>query len=562
MTTRRCCFGLRLLTSACLTGQSRLLRFEEMFIAEPQAFCASIMNTQPQNADVCRRTPVDRFYWPLAVLLLSLYAGSLVWLYHGPSAVPDEHWFRGVALELQPQRSWRLLLRSIFVQDNHLGYGSFYWLLYRTCVVITKDPLSLMRALSILFFVSIPASFLYGCHKGTSADKALALLLGFVWLGFPAAWWTGKVSAPEPMAMAAIALALAKLRREGQDRWPVWLLLGFACGLKLTCAPAVVFAASMAAPLWVGEPRRIGKAALAGLGGFVLANPFLLTGAIPAFFATVRQFSATLPIEHTLRAIPKTFVGAAWEWDCLPSNGFFRWGLQLGPSVLFLGWLLAGTLSRHVLLALAAAMALAMLMTASNPHFSGWYWFPTLVVIVASLMWTQVSARRAVPQLAFVAVLNLVLQTQTTLFNIGMKKDHDAALIGRDYIQSSLRATLAAAEPVDFVFDLSDLGLNLDFSYLQREESPPFAYVPPIWASHYAGKLAKPPELCGQGVIIIGKRFLRHPAVGLASEWLPVVYPNISVLSSYRTDTEMEVSHVHSRCPEKPLENDKRQLPN
>lgn len=163
-------------------------------------------------------------------------------------------------------------------------------------------------------------------------------------------------------------------------------------------------------------------------------------------------------------------------------------------------------------------------------------------------MWGNGKNKLLIYFISLLAIVNLYLQAPTIFFNASMKKQHDWLLARRDNLQEEIRAVLRTVPGLDFVFDLSDLGLNLDFEPLKKNDRGKFAYVEPKWGSHYASGMTVPPKLCGRGLVVSGPRFAQHPAVGKTEDWVSRVYPSFVIISKIHDVQDFEIVLVKNDC--------------
>src|SRR5262249_10182902 len=78
--------------------------------------------------------------WLPSVAILFVGMGLVSWLYLTPAYVPDEVWFRGLAAKTTAELAEKGLWKLIWTQENQLGYGSVYWIVYALLGHWFSDP--------------------------------------------------------------------------------------------------------------------------------------------------------------------------------------------------------------------------------------------------------------------------------------------------------------------------------------------------------------------------------------------------------------------------------------
>lgn len=310
--------------------------------------------------------------------LLGLYALLLAPLVFAPAWLPDEVWFWREASGL----SWT----HYFVQSPNLGYGAAWWSAYALlrAVISGVAAMWVLRAVAYVALVSIPVALFWGARERASGRWAAAL-----WLATPAAWWTGKLCAPEVPALACAAWALALAPRTDRKQWGAWGLLGVAIGLKVTAVAALPF---LAAFVMASRPERgrdlartlarlAPRAVLMGLAGVVVVNPCLLTTPRAALASIVGAGS-----RWSLFAERRALWALAWEWDGVMSGGIFAHGVSLYAALaVLLATLFAGRRDREASILAGGAWVFVAWCAALylRSRFLVWYAFPALVTLCA-----------------------------------------------------------------------------------------------------------------------------------------------------------------------------------
>ena len=148
-------------------------------------------------------------------ILLTLYAATNLIIYlHYNVMVFDEAWF--------------ICCFSYKEFTNHLGYGYLYWLF----IGLIKSKLFL-RLVAFIAMMSIPIILRKFALSYNIAPNRIIVL----WLTFPAAWWYGKLIAPELycLSLAFYGLYLAITAKSFTNKKYCGLvLMGIASGIKIT----------------------------------------------------------------------------------------------------------------------------------------------------------------------------------------------------------------------------------------------------------------------------------------------------------------------------------------
>ena len=310
------------------------------------------------------RTETKSAKW-VALFCLGLIAP----LFFLPAFTPDELWFHRDAVAIANSGI------NPFSQLPHLGYGASFWLLYATLVKLAPDKTTAMlvaRMVCFLVAASIPFLLIWHGDKIRSPFTLQGVLL---WFSMPMAWWCGKVVSPEIPSYALAVFAAASIGEHPLFAWSLW---GAAVGLKLTALPIGLFL------LFLGKDLTrdgIRKAIRYSAFGFVLMNPAVVFH--PVLFGH-EMIASGLPFRFDLENFKRVLISTSWEWDGIPSGGFFVHGVCLLSVVLVLGLLLAegknNAGQRTLAIGFLSAMALTLTL-AMRSIFHLWYAFPILALV-------------------------------------------------------------------------------------------------------------------------------------------------------------------------------------
>jgi hypothetical protein len=348
--------------------------------------------------------------------------------------VPDEAWFRDLAAEKSAELAELGLGPFIRFQENELGYGAIYWIAYALLGRWFDEPIVAARWLAWLAMATPPAcAALLAQKQQIRGGGALAVAL---WFTFPVAWWTGKLTGPETFSLAAstIGATLVLWRAAGWRAYAAGVALGLACGLKLTAAPAVAFAVVVVALRSERRWRAFALLAAGLVGGFLLANPFILFQ--PRNFAeNVLRLTAEPTNYRVARGSLEHFVhlfwNGAWEWDAVFRGGLLNWSLAPAALALWLVVVWRARASRAVIGALAVAVVAATVMCFVQARYLGWYWFPTVALIPLATSEVQLASRR-LAGLSVVLVLISLASSQATI-----RAQRDARLAHEDVLRQA-----------------------------------------------------------------------------------------------------------------------------
>jgi hypothetical protein len=333
-----------------------------------------------------------------------------VWLYITPAYVPDEVWFRDLAADKTASLADHGLWTLIRTQDNQLGYGAIYWIVYAMLGRWFVDPIVAARWLAFASMASVPACAAIYAWRTGSRFGWLAVLL---WFTFPMCWWTGKLTGPETysLALSTIGVTTLLLQRGTKGIAASGTLLGLAIGIKLTAIPVLVFATLI---LWQRSDRRLQPLALLIGGlllGFLIANPFLLS--YPEHFVINLKDLAHEPRNHpgnrwSLKYLHHLFSNSTWEWDCVYRGGFFNWGLGLPALLVWCGFLWRSKAERAIVLSFAVTLLFGILLLLNQSRYLGWYWFPIVALLpLVTCAAQELSPRETVAFASALVLLNL-----------------------------------------------------------------------------------------------------------------------------------------------------------
>ena len=403
----------------------------------------------PTTQELAAPAPSRRAYL-FCILLIGAWMGIYFPALFSGAYMPDEGWFLYVAAVERPAPEWLGPVRDYIFHQNSFGYGSTWWGIYSLIVdvmrhvmppanpgqVFSMDSIALglhdavaagngyllasmliMRALA----VSVVAVFalLLSRRALIQPMAALGVLLLF---STPMMYWSGKMASPEMVGVFLLLIAVLKYIDGRDRRW--FLLAGFACGTKLTCAPvAVVFALFAILP---GDRRQLVRRFLEitaySVAGALLSNLYLLYN--PAYFVhTLKLFSGMFnpaPWELSFKYGPLPF----WEGGTYGNLGYWFGSLAVFGAALLVAVLTNAWLGIGVI---CAAVVMFLFMLTQPLH--NWYWFPVIGATTIPICYAKEHRRIVIPALVGILVAaNLYFSAPGIKAEIGYRETKVAQL--------------------------------------------------------------------------------------------------------------------------------------
>ncbi len=406
----------------------------------------------------------------IAALALAFYVGTLARLYSLDSYAADEiAFFIWADIDSQVHNSsW---LDRLLHQPNLAGYGSVYWSVYRTSkFLFGQYAILAMRGLALVAWLSIPLTSIL---IGNRIQRNLGWAVGLLWMSFPMAWWTGKVSGPEVFSISITLMGVMCLLVHSNcagDWWrrrqvwllvAGWLMIGFGLGIKLTAIPVAAFAFVITwcdPRLWSNRRSffvRISQIGIAISISFLLANPVLL-------FDRRRFLSelAALPAGRfeTWNDVFLTLYHSTWSWDGVYSGGLVHWCMPATGLVFLIGVLMWARWQNALGIMISFAICWAMIIKARS--MLGWYWFAPIAVILPGMIWGIQNSnwgKKLVPFLSLLAVLNGIFQCTRIVEEVGEKFDQTSAISELKSLQAEVDKLCQKAGDFDFIIDYAEV---------------------------------------------------------------------------------------------------------
>jgi hypothetical protein len=356
---------------------------------------------------------------------------------HSDSLVTDEQIFLAVA---RLTSYW-----SFITEPTSQLYGSLYWILLKL-----SGGAFIARLFTLAMFLATPYLAIKTIKSHT--HKSIAFCL---WLTMPAAWWGGKLVAPEIPAMFLVAVALYLYDRKRLVGAAI--ALGLAVGIKITALPALVFfALTFAFSSNLSTEQKIRS--ILPISAAFIAAVFIAYPPIIQALKTMSSLSAN-PVGVPLAdAINKTLFLDRWEWDIAYSGGILNFSLKFIPLCLFFVYLLISSWRQALLFSATAAAFLAM--NSMNDNGYGWYWFPIIPIVIS--LAGKVAEDGKTKHIECVILIciasNAYLQAPLISDFIYQKSEQIRILANRDKIFECLKARASEIAPA-YVFNNADVNL-------------------------------------------------------------------------------------------------------
>lgn len=238
--------------------------------------------------------------------------------------------------KIQDSRGFDNYLQQM--RQNHL-----YWLFVD--IVYYK---SILRLLALFSILSVPI-IIYKLNAKFSLKKSRYKSIILLWLTFPAAWWYGKLVAPELYCLAlglwGLYFAIPPEKSERRKMIGI-LLMGIAIGIKVTfvifpifyyCYTSIIaFERGVSTKNIIQNIKRYifreEKLGIVLVIGFLLGSPSIIWEP-KLYFDHLTQFSSPGINFSSVKYLYSPSVGSFWETIISPSLTWFSMSLV---SIIFL----------------------------------------------------------------------------------------------------------------------------------------------------------------------------------------------------------------------------------
>jgi hypothetical protein len=410
-------------------------------------------------------------WWPSVAL--GIGALLLAPIYFNQAYSFDEIWFHTIGLEASTKLANEGFYSFIATQENALGYGAIYWIVYGHLGYFFSDSLLAARFLALVSMLSVPACAIVYGWRTKSQFSWFAVLL---WFTFPLCWWTGKISGPETFSMmlSTVGILLLLMHSARPALLAGATLLGLAIGIKLTMAPFAIFAAFV---VWRRSDAPMRMLTVLGFGmllGLILANPLLLfnSARFSKNIVSIAYMSPNSDISRpSLSYLGYLYTNSNWEWDGVFRGGFFNWGLG-GLAFLLWGIFVWRTgVDRRILLGFAAMMCCSTMLFMTKSRYYGWYWFPIIALIPLITCEARASANRYLVTLAVaILIINAIYARPLIARGLEIKQNQRQAIKNSADLQQCVQKEIDKAQfRVSKVFWCVEPGVISDQSLLPIE---------------------------------------------------------------------------------------------
>lgn len=423
---------------------------------------------------------LDNFNIKWAILFSLIIVYSLLQLppYFLYAFVPDEIYYNGYNYNHNITLNEVGFFRYIFNQENTIGYGSFYWMVYLFLRLNFEDSLVAMRVVSLICVIGFPLLLSYEGFKNKSIYTFLTVIL---WLSFPNAWWYTKIVGPTFLSMFIMAIGLYMVTSENLKNEKVkssgWIFLTLGLGIKVHSVPIFIFAGiyrlfDLAKMEKRERCRLIGRDFLFFLIGLFLSNPFLIFGLEP-YLANI--FRLKYPSNFTWHNFLYIMSNNDWEWDIEKRGGLFQWSLNGISFAFYLLFLLKTRIPLKPILSLVGSFVTIVVLVLNNTRFVGWYWFAFNLLIPYTILKipnpsSEKSKKVNLLFLFFIIALNLPTSLKAIKSEYKLKIDHHIALMKGEHVLYCIKSRLGDREKYDTVFNFTDYGLPIEYKFLLKDE--------------------------------------------------------------------------------------------
>jgi len=472
-----------------------------------------------------------------------IYVAIECYIYFLPVFVPDEINFVVLTSVLADATSpgW---ISGLIYRDNHVGYGSAYWTTYLNLYLLFGHwAIWSMRLIAFLASISIPIAL---SQSSCRTKPSVSYLASALWLTMPIAWWSGKISATEVIAMACLIHGVLQLFRSESEyidtkkhKWNRlrlgWFLIGFAISLKLTMLPAFVFALVATFPVAL-EKKSIyiqrsfvflANSGLACILGFIAGSPNCVFA--PSQYLA-QMYSVPQGPAWDWNIAMLHLNNKFWAWDGVFTGGVLHWSVGL-PSFAILATT-AMLIRPRVLVSSVVSFLVCWAILAKAGILLGWYWFgwitvlPLAVVHLFQLPISRSQLRFSTIAIAIAIVLNAFSQFGNLTAQIASKHEHYVAVLEMPKLNELINGLLED-QHFDVILDLSEVTPENGLQMKKAMGSEIFQTSPiAVWSNISASPFLKLHKLSEEGsegkstLIILSKRLARSQVFANIEKYL------------------------------------------
>ena len=321
--------------------------------------------------------------------------------------------------------------------SNHLAYGYFYWLFIDLFRHISSDILHykfILRLLALISILSVPV-VIYQLNSKLSSDRSRYKSIIFLWLTFPAAWWYGKLVAPD---LYCLSLGLWGLcfsippEKDAKRKTIGIILMGIAVGIKITFIVFPIFYYVYTLLLAIDKGKaskdillntkqylfKEEKMGLFLIVGFLIGSPSIVFRP-KEYFEQLTKFSNPEVGSSPLEILFSPSVGNFWETIITPSLTWFSLSLA---SILFLAvfykkWSLE---NKKIAYSFFVSFGISIFLFMKPETFLSWYSYPIITLLLVLLLSTRMPKK----YFNFLVVINLIANSPVIIAQISNKAIH------------------------------------------------------------------------------------------------------------------------------------------
>jgi hypothetical protein len=414
-----------------------------------------------KNMDFDRSLSVRIFF-----IIFFLYFLTQLPVHFSLAGTRDEFSFLKIAKELSAAPC---SLPLVWRTSNYLGYGAMYWILY---ILLLKAPFLKaylaagyfpMSFLSFFCAMVPPLVIFFNAYRRKSPYALFAVCL---WLLFPVAWWTGKVTGPELPAlafgMAGAYFAVGGDQSRKKNFWG-WFLIGTAIGIKITSIIFAVFCFLLNVLYRKINIKRLLIAGFVLIAGFFFANFFALFN-FPFFLKQLMfKNAAVLPSwEHArdLAVTPGHYI-----WDQVYDGGLDAWMLKMPALAVLAVFAIFIGIPVAVWISFGVSAVVGIVYLSMNPHPHGWYLFPLIALVPLTIGYGKkpLQSWRTATVMGIIFIFT-ASNTGYVEFNRRQRQWHHQNMLAEKRVERSVYARLSSLN-TDWscIFNFSDVGMEMPF---------------------------------------------------------------------------------------------------
>lgn len=339
----------------------------------------------------------------IVVCLFIINLVFLVYIGFNKVYMPDEVWFFDLTIDLYNDFSKNI--KYIFLTENYLGYGPFFWIIYSLFADIYFG-----RIFSIFIYILIPFCLLYYSKMNEfEIEKTYATLI--IYFSSPLAWFSNKLFGPEILGSFFGFLSLMAITKT-KYKYLWYVLLGISISIKIYNIVFLIFILIYNYyPLEMGKIKEIFINLLIAILSFLLFSLYILVD----FSGYISNLS--LNHQFSLSKIIDLFFGNFVTWDIALSDGINT----MSTSLILIMYLLYFYYQYETKLFISIfTILLFYIVLFSNSTYYGWYFLPLTILIPFSIFISRIPFKTFTYILFFITINFLVL-SKNIFFQVNSK---------------------------------------------------------------------------------------------------------------------------------------------